>query len=152
MVNHRLKQPDWLSLYPRDTDASLLTDIVLSHARDRLAELRVSDAATDSAPMELVRFDDVEDVVVNGAPPIPPIDDDAPTEAQIAHGAECVWGAPSIPSLPRREFKHVDLYTRRVAPTTRAIATLNPHRVFEMPRLVVKTLWHGNPSPSQTPT
>ena len=83
MVNHRLKQPDWLSLYPRDTDESLLTDIVLSHARDRLAELRVSDAATDSAPMELVRFDDVEDVVVNGAPPIPPIDEDAPTEALV---------------------------------------------------------------------
>ena len=71
MVNDRLKQPDWLSLYPRDTDASLLTDIVLSHARDQLAELSVTDAATVSAPTELVQFDDVEDVVLNGAPPIP---------------------------------------------------------------------------------
>lgn len=51
MANHRLKQPDWPSFYPRDTDASLLTDIVLSHARDWLAELRVSAAAAVLVPM-----------------------------------------------------------------------------------------------------
>ena len=31
----------------------------------------MTDAATVSAPTELVQFDDVEDVVLNGAPPIP---------------------------------------------------------------------------------
>ena len=94
MVDYQLKQPSGCRCrYPRDTDASLLTDIVLSHARDWLAELRVSTAATTvSASMEVVRFDDVEDIVLNGAPPSlqSPIDEDAPTEAQVAHGAECM--------------------------------------------------------------
>lgn len=39
-------------------------------------------------------------VVLDDAPIIPPVDDDdgppvdedAPTDAQIAHGAECIWG------------------------------------------------------------
>ena len=69
-VDYRLKQPSGCRCrYPRDTNASLLTDIVLSHARDWLAEPRVSSAATVSAPMEVVRFDDVEDIVLNGAHP-----------------------------------------------------------------------------------
>ena len=97
-MNHRLKMPDWLSLYPRGTDASMLTDIVVTHAREKLAELRVSKAAAVSAPLELVQFDDVQDDRIGDAPIIPPIDEDAPTAAQTAHGAKCVWGAPSLRS------------------------------------------------------
>ena len=52
-----------------------MISVVLSHARDHLAELSVTDSATVLAPTELVRFDDVEDVVLDGAPTIPPIDE-----------------------------------------------------------------------------
>ena len=80
--------PLLLSIYPQDTDASLLTGIVLTHAK--LAELGVSAAAAVSAPLELLRFDDVQDVQVDDTPLdvqdvqvddtplIPPIDEDAP--------------------------------------------------------------------------